>query len=117
MSAPEAESQIVSGVYGLESNAWRWMSGKAVLLLKAPAEPAPIEVKLVIPDSSPARTVSVTVDSHIIAAKTFSQPGTYSLTTGPVRAGAITISADKTFSVPGDSRDLSVILTAAGFVR
>jgi hypothetical protein len=33
MNDPEAARYFVSGVYGLESNAWRWAAGRAVLRL------------------------------------------------------------------------------------
>ena len=35
MNAPEAEQQIVSGVYQLENGQWRWMSHSATILLEA----------------------------------------------------------------------------------
>jgi hypothetical protein len=37
------------------------------------------------------------------------------LKTEPSQARAITIEVDKTFSVPGDNRDLGVILRAVGY--
>ena len=118
MNAPEAEAQIVSGIYSLESNQWRWMSGKAVLLLKMPASPAPLEVHFVIPDHSPTRQLILTADGREVARAVYAGPGSYTLTSGPVSGRdsvALTISADQTFQVPGDQRELSVILTAAGF--
>ena len=39
MNAPQAEQQIVSGVYQLESGQWRWMSQTATILLKPPDQP------------------------------------------------------------------------------
>jgi hypothetical protein len=46
MNAPQAEQQIVSGVYQLESGQWRWMSQTATILLKPPDQPAPVTVQL-----------------------------------------------------------------------
>jgi 4-amino-4-deoxy-L-arabinose transferase-like glycosyltransferase len=119
MNAPSADQQIVTGVYSLESNAWRWMAGKAILLLKPPPVPTPVEVTLLIPAASPTRTITLLLDGREIAQANYSAPGTYTLTSPPLKpAGsstALTILAGKTFSAPGDSRVLSVILTAAGF--
>ena len=45
MNAPEAQEQIVSGVYPLEGgNTWRWTGGRAVILLKKPAAPERLRV-------------------------------------------------------------------------
>ncbi len=118
MNAPEAEAQIVSGVYSLESNQWRWMGGKALLLLKAPPSPTPLEAHFVIPDRSPTREVALTADGREVARAVYAGPGSYTLKSDPVSGRdpvALTISADRTFQVPGDQRELSVILTAAGF--
>ena len=41
MNAPEADQQIVSGVYQLEEGRYRWMAGRAVVLLKRPDRPCP----------------------------------------------------------------------------
>ena len=118
MNAPEAEAQIVGGIYSLESNQWRWMSGKALLLLKPPASPAPIEVRFVIPDRSPTRQVVVAADGREVARAVYPGPGSYTLTSAPFSGAgpvALTITVDPSFTVPGDRRELSIILTAAGF--
>jgi len=121
MNAPESEQQIVSGVYELEQNKWRWTSDKAVLLLKSPAQPMPIKVDLYIPDQSPARTIRLLVDDRLIKEARYGRPGSYNITTDPVpieRASAtLTIAVDKTFSVPGDPRQLGIILRGAGFEK
>ena len=119
MNAPEAEQQIVSGVYQLENGQWRWMSRTAIILLKRPAQPQSITVRFTIPDASPARTVTVALDGRTIAQTTYPAPGEYTLSTPPIKpdgdSAKITITADKTFSVPGDSRELGIILTEVGF--
>ena len=119
MGAPEAEQQIVSGVYQLESSRWRWMSDRAVLLLKAPPGPAPLRVALYIPDQAPARRVTVTVDGQAVAEQTYPAPGSYTLVSAPMTvAGAsatVVVSVDKTFAVPGDHRRLGMILSEVGF--
>src|SRR6266536_2068854 len=50
MNAPEAEQQIVSGVYGLEDNRFRWMGRRATVLLKSPEEPKTLEASFTIPE-------------------------------------------------------------------
>jgi hypothetical protein len=116
MTAPEAQSQIVSGVYQLEGQ-WRWTSGRAMLLLKPPPAPAPVQLKIFIPDPAPARKITVTVDNNVIHEQTFPGPGAYTVETKPISGSAITLSFDKTFSVPGDHRALGVILSEAGFAK
>jgi 4-amino-4-deoxy-L-arabinose transferase-like glycosyltransferase len=119
MNAPEAERQIVSGIYGLDGNPWRWMGGQGVVALKPPTAPAPIEVKFVIPDTSPTRGVVLALDGHEIARRNYTRPGAYTIETDPLAANSgsaiLSITADKTFLVPPDRRILSLILTSAGF--
>ncbi len=119
MNAPEAAQQIVTGVYQLEGGQWRWMSRSATILLKPPAAPTPVTIHFTIPDASPARQVTIALNDHVIATQTYSAPGTYSLSSPPVKpdgdTAKLTITIDKSFSVPGDSRELGIILTEAGF--
>ena len=114
MTAPEAQIQLVSGVYELEDK-FRWTSGRAVFLLNVPAVPKPLLMKIYIPDMAPARRVTVAIDGTVVHEQTFPSPGAYTILTKPVSGSAITLTADKTFSVPGDHRALGVILTEAGF--
>lgn len=119
MNAPQAAEQIVSGVFELEDGRWRWMSGRAVVLLKTPVEPATLRVSFTIPGPSPARRVAVEIDGREVASKTFPAPGTYVLEAPVPRidapAVAVTIAVDRVFSVPGDVRKLGIILTELGF--
>jgi hypothetical protein len=121
MSDPAAATQIVSGIYGVENGQWRWMGGKGIILLKPPAEAAPIAVKFYIPDQAPARTVTVFANDREIARQTYTGPGSYTLTTAPVPGGGssvtLSIVVDRTFSVPGDGRELGMILSSVGFAR
>ena len=120
MNAPEAESQIASGIYQLEDGAWRWMSERGVLLLKAPAEPLPVEAVIYIPDQSPAREVTLVVDGATVARERVPGPGSYTVRSEePVTvagdSATLEIQADRTFSPPGDTRRLGLVLSAAGF--
>ncbi|MBM3747726.1 MAG: glycosyltransferase family 39 protein [Acidobacteria bacterium] len=119
MSAPEAENQIVSGIHQLESGRWRWMGDRAVLLLKAPPAPAPLRVTLFIPDQAPARRVTLSVDGRTVAEQLYPRPGSYTLVSAPLAlsgpTATVTLTVDKTFSVPGDHRRLGLILSEVGF--
>jgi hypothetical protein len=119
MNAPAADQQIVSGVYQLESGQWRWMSQTATILLKPPDQPKPLTIQFTIPASSPARQVTIAIDDRAVASQTYSAPGAYSLSSPSVKPGGdtarLTITVDRSFSVPGDSRQLGIILTNVGF--
>jgi hypothetical protein len=121
MGAPEAVQQIVSGIYKLEEDRWRWMSGRAVLLLKSPVAPTPLKVRFNIPEASPARRVTLLLDGREIASQSYPAPGSYSLETPPQAANTgvstLTIIVDKVFTVPGDVRELGIILAEAGFQK
>jgi hypothetical protein len=121
MSSPESSSQIVSGIYSIENNQFRWMAGQGVLLLKSPPGARPLEIHLYIPPQTPAREVAVAVDNAEVARQTYPGPGTYTLVTKPIKASGdsaqITIAVDKTFSVPSDRRELGIILTEVGFAQ
>ncbi len=121
MNAPEAEQQIVSGVYQLENGEWRWMGKTAVILLKPPDAPSQLVVRFFIPDSAPARQVRVALNDRVIATQNCAGPGTYAITQlqnePESDTAAVTISVDKTFSSQSDRRELGVILTAVGFQR
>jgi hypothetical protein len=114
MNAPEAQIQIVSGVYQLEEKS-RWMSGRGVVLLKAPDVPTPLHVNFFIPPQAPGRTVQILLDGVEVHAQTFGAPGAYNVRTKPVRGSTVTIVLDKTFSVPGDHRQLGMVLGELGF--
>ncbi len=119
MNSPQAAEQIVSGIYDLEGGQWRWTSGQAVLLLKAPAQPEPLQIRFTIPEPSPARQITVSVGPTQVARQDYAFPGSYILTTPPIQPEGdvitVTIAVDKTFSVPGDQRELGIILSQAGF--
>jgi hypothetical protein len=114
MSAPEAGQQIVSGVYQLEGEN-RWMSGRAVILLKRASQPMPLQVQLWVPPQSHARTLTLTLDGREVLRQALPGPGIHTLATAPVAGSSLVIELDQTFRVPGDSRDLGVLLMAVGF--
>ena len=115
MNAPEAGQQIVSGIYQLENGQWRWMSGTGVVLLKSQDEAAPVVIRFFIPNQAPARRVAVDLDGRRIASQTYAVPGSYALVSAAVKpegdTAQVTITVDKTFSIPGDTRKLGVVLS------
>lgn len=121
MNAPEAADQLVSGVYQLESGAYRWMSGRAIIILKAPEKPLPLAVTFTIPAVAPARRVAVLVDGHPAAEQTYVRPGTYTFETAPLQPTNATVNVeiqvDRTFSAPPDTRQLGIVLSSVGFVQ
>lgn len=118
MNSPDADAHFAGGVYALEQNRYRWMAGRAALLLKKPEGPSVAQVELFISDQSPARRVSLTLDGQPVAERTFPGPGSYVLASGvvPVVSAAplLEITVDRTFTAPGDQRQLGIILTGAG---
>jgi hypothetical protein len=119
MNAPEAAQQIVSGVYDLEQDAWRWMGERAVILLKRPGTPKSVEATFSIPGPAPARQISLYIDNELVAQANYATPGTYTLRSLAVAARSpavtLTIAVDKSFRVPGDHRQLGITLGSAGF--
>ncbi len=119
MGAPQAESHIVSGIYQLETGLFRWMGEQGSVYLRSNGESAPLEVKLYIPDPAPARLVIVEVDGKEVDRQKYDRPGLYDLRTPPITwprgKALVTIKVDKTFTSPGDTRRLGIILQEVGF--
>ncbi|MBI3667893.1 MAG: glycosyltransferase family 39 protein [Acidobacteria bacterium] len=119
MGDPEAASQLLSGFYQIENNAWRWMAEQAVVLLKAPDHADRFEMTFFIPDQASARRVTLALDGLLIAAQTYPAPGGYTLSV-PVRVTTgstpqLTITVDKTFQPSNDQRRLGMVVEELGF--
>lgn len=114
-----ASEQMVTGLYGLEGERWRWMGRRGVVLLKSPEIPKRLQVEFTIPGPSPARRVEVLLDGRTVAAQTYAGPGSYTLASEPLRpagpGATVTLVTDKSFSVAGDRRELSIIVSGIGF--
>jgi hypothetical protein len=115
MNAPEAANQIVSGFSSLEGDRFRWMERRGEVVLKRPASPVPLTLAFEIPGNATARKVSLFLDGKEVASRTCPGPGSYNLTTAPLTGSLVTIEADKTFSAPGDARELGIVVTGVGF--
>ncbi len=124
MSAPEAEGHLMLGFHQLEQGQWRWIGPRAMAVLRAPdfeTGAANFELSFHIPETAPARTVTIEINGERIAAETYPGPGAYTIQTPvavePGEAVTVEISVDRGFRVAGDSRELGIIVTALGFVE
>jgi len=115
MNAPEASDQIVSGIYTLEDHRSRWMSRRAVVALKRPAQAMPLSVNFYISPTARARKVSLLLDGREVASQAYDGPGAYTLQSGPVIGSVVTIEVDQTFVAPPDTRELGIVLLGVGF--
>jgi hypothetical protein len=122
MGAPEAEAHLTLGFYQLEQTQWRWIGPRAMAVLRAPGGSG-IEFELAfhIPETAPARTVTVRMDGKPLASETYPGPGSYTLRApAEVEAGtavSVEISVDRTFQAAGDARNLGIIVSGLGFVQ
>lgn len=111
MNAPDADTYILSGMYGLEDGRYRWMARRAEFVLK-PREGV-LSLTLFLPDASPARHLTVTANG-VEVLRTQLQPGIQTLRSAPLPEARdrmeIVLQADKTFRPAGDARELSLIL-------
>ena len=110
---PQAPVHILSGLFPDG-----WMSERASVLLKTPEKLASVEVVFFIPPTAPARRVQLLVDGQQLAEDTFPAPGPYKLAAPFHLSNAtatVSITVDKTFTVPGDRRSLGILITGVGF--
>lgn len=123
MGAPEAEFQIVTGVYQVEEGNRRWASSRAVFQLLVPARPAAFEATFFLTPQMAGRTVSLSVGGKTIASQKYDASGLYTLrSTGPVTLSprtpvSATVAIDGSFRVPGDNRELGFVVTGVGFTE
>lgn len=113
-NAPEASDQIVTGVYPAD----RWMSGSAVIVLKAPASPKRVKAEVYVPPNAPARRITILLEGTEVASKTVPGQGVYTIESAQALTGStIEVRVDRTFRAPGDQRDLGVVLLGVGFAQ
>ncbi len=118
LGAPGAAEQIVSGIDPQD----HWMFKSAVVVLKNPAAPAKLRVAFYISHKTPARRIVLSLDGREVAAQTYPGPGSYTLESAQAVAGSgesapVQIDVDRTFSAPGDKRELGVVLIGVGFAQ
>ncbi|HVO98337.1 MAG TPA: hypothetical protein VMT15_09740 [Bryobacteraceae bacterium] len=107
---PNDQAQVLRGLYPDG-----WMTGEATVLLKRAA--GPLRAEFFIHEKSTARTVKLLVDGKVVAEQTFPGPGAYSLSAQVPGSDAVNVSltVDRTFSVPGDGRQLGILIQGIGF--
>ncbi|MCL5746505.1 MAG: hypothetical protein M1541_21670 [Acidobacteria bacterium] len=129
MADPQAGSQLVSGFYDIEQNAWRWTAGKFAVVLKTPrgasSAGAMLQFKFSVPDAVLAKLKTVSLDAKVngksLSPESYTQPGEFvysrdipaSLLTG--NSVRVDFALDKCLS-PGevDQRELGVIASSIG---
>jgi hypothetical protein len=111
---PKAAGQILSGL-----SVDGWTEQQATVVLKVPANAATLSASFWVYPTSPARHVIVAANGKVIVEKDLPKANESYTISGPAPAGAasvaVTLSVDKTFSVPPDARQLGVDLTGIGF--
>ena len=127
MGDPAHAAQLLNGFYNTEAGAWRWTAKNFSVLLKTPPgaerNGAELVLKFFVPDSQLQRlgaiTLSADSDGHSLAARTLTHSNEYTYST-PVPAGALqpgfvvmNFRLDKAaVNVPGDERELGVVVSA-----
>ena len=92
-----------------------WTAGEATVLVKRGS--GPLRAEFSIHEQSRVRNVKLVIDSKTIAEQTFPGPGAYSLSADVPGSDnvTVTLAVDKTFSVPGDGRQLGILVKGIGF--
>jgi hypothetical protein len=121
MKSPEAPQHIISGVYQLESDTYRWTTESASVLLKSPGGRRRVQAVFFIHETAPARKIWLELDGGLVLEKSFPAPGQYTVRSDvrEVNEGRVTVTlkVDKTFRAPGDTRTLGVALQELGLVE
>ena len=83
MGDPKQESQLISGFYSIEGNAWRWTAGKFTAVLKTPfgasQRGGTLELALTVPqvviDKLKTVSLAASVDGNALPPETYSTAG------------------------------------------
>lgn len=110
---PQAAAHILSGLFPDG-----WTSDRTSVILTTPANVKSVEVAVYIPPAAAARRIQLLVDGQQVAEDAFPGAGSYKLSapfqsTNPT--ATVTVAVDKTFTAPGDQRNLGVVITGVGF--
>jgi hypothetical protein len=111
---PKAAAQFVSGI-----SADGWTANQATVLLKVPDNAATLSASFYVPAAAPGRHVELSANGRLLGREDLPPGDVLSTITAPAPRGAsslaVTLTVDKTFSVPTDARDLGVKVTGIGF--
>jgi hypothetical protein len=108
---PTDRQQVLRGLYPDS-----WMTGEATVVVKRGS--GLLRADFTIHPQSLARNVRLLVDGKTVAEQTYAGPGSYSLSgalSGDSPSVTVTLAVDKTFSVPGDGRQLGILVQGIGF--
>jgi hypothetical protein len=108
---PADQQQVLRGLYPDS-----WTTTEATVLVKR--APGRLRADFIIHPQSLARNIRLLVDGKAVAEQTLAGPGAYSLSAsvdGDSPSIAVTLAVDKTFSVPGDGRQLGILVQGIGF--
>jgi hypothetical protein len=129
MGDPKTETQLISGFYGIEQNAWRWTGRRFSVVLAAPFGAAQkggtLQLRLTVPPAIVEKlktiSLSATIGGSTLASETYSLSGNYTYTrevAPALLAGEsvrVDFQLDKSMPPSGaDLRDLGVVVLSAG---
>ncbi|MFN7995968.1 MAG: hypothetical protein U0Q18_20320 [Bryobacteraceae bacterium] len=127
---PRTSTQLLSGFYGIEGNAWRWTAQRFSVLLRPPrsaaTKGATLQLKLTIPavamDQLKTVTLSAAVAGTPLSPETYTQAGPFTYTRDvPASAlGGDSVKVDFVLDKavppgPSDQRQLGIIVSTVGF--
>jgi len=127
---PRAATQLVSGFYDIEQNAWRWTAGRFSVLLRVPRgaaeKGAMLKLRFNVPEAVLARVSTVSLAASVagtaLQPETYTQPGefTYVRELAPKlmtrEQERVDFYLDKFLPAGAvDQRELGIIVTSVGF--
>jgi Dolichyl-phosphate-mannose-protein mannosyltransferase len=111
---PKAAAQFISGI-----SPDGWTAREATVLLKVPEGAKLLTAQIYLLAAAPARHITLSANGRILAQGNLPKGDSVYSISAPAPLGsaslAVTLTVDKTYSVPGDARDLGVVLTGIGF--
>jgi hypothetical protein len=128
-SDPKVEPQLITGFYGIESNAWRWTARQFAVVLRVPPgaaqQGATLDLALTVPqvviDKLKTVTLAAKVDGHALPPETYSTSGQFDykrdIPAGTLSASSTRVEFALDKAMPpanGDLRELGVIVRSAG---
>ena len=129
MGDPKTATQLISGFYGIEQNAWRWTGRRFSLVLRPPLgasqKGATLQLRLTVPsvivEKLKTISLSAAIGGSALPPETYTQAGDYTYTREVAPAllagGSVRVDFQLDKSIPpsgADLRDLGVVVLSAG---
>ena len=129
MGDPKTATQLISGFYGIEQNAWRWTGRRFSLALAPPLgaaqKGATLQLRLTVPsvivEKLKTISLSAAIGGSALPPETYTQAGDYTYTREVAPAllagGSVRVDFQLDKSIPpsgADLRDLGVVVLSAG---